>query len=543
MLPELTSLASLASSRGDVTLRVGEPDCNWSFNWATCTITVNPTDLALRPPDYCRGLILHESAHAALTRVAEIIPRDLYQAEIHPLLNVIEDCRIENWLQQRFPGCRPWIRLYNNRLLGRPSETNCERLAGDPAGGFLAGLLDHWWNETPQLTFHPETQSALAEVLPHFEEAIAAFPAPQVPNAAPTRKLYASHPVSLCFRSQDYESEPPPEECIIRMLQHRMWGITWQHIVPVFLRLLQHPDSEPTRRYVARLAVELFQTNSLITGSGKAVKVVASYAVRNPSSRPSAGTARGSFQDGDRDEYSKAVATHATLIESCAAALLRVLTADSRPQRTRFHRSGHALDLRVAMQFEADPRLCDKLWQRTTLPRHPDPAFVVLMDGSGSMRGERAAATFAGLIVLREVCLRLGISLSIIAFSNEARLIQSCAEPHARGIQSKLAGLLEPSGGTDISQALELASTLLDSSPHRHRHLWILSDGETRNPETARKKLRAIGRDGVMLHGLGLGPDSIGIATLVPGAPANLSPAQLPAIFAARLHSHVKSGS
>jgi hypothetical protein len=42
-------------------VEVGEPDCPWSFNWATRIITTNPEDLALRAPDYCRGLILHES--------------------------------------------------------------------------------------------------------------------------------------------------------------------------------------------------------------------------------------------------------------------------------------------------------------------------------------------------------------------------------------------------------------------------------------------------------------------------------------------------
>ena len=539
MLPELTSLASLASSRTDLTVQVGEPDCNWSFNWATNIITADPTDLALRPPDYCRGLILHESAHAALTRVAQIIPRELHQADLQPLLNVIEDCRIENWLQARFPGCRPWIRLYNDRLFGHPTEADRERIARDPAGCFLAALLDHWWNDVAQLTLHPETQTALTEVLPHFELAVAAFPDPQVPNAGATRKLYAAHPVSLCFRSQDYEAEPTPEECIIRMLQHRMWSITWQHIVPVFRRLLQHPDSEPTRRYVAQLARKLRVENARLSGAGAGSLIGAIPATREPAARTNPGTASYSLRAGDHRAYANAVATHSGLIESCAATLLRYLTADSRPKRTRFHRSGHALDLRMAMQFEADPRLHEQLWQRTTLPHHPDPAFVVLVDASGSMCGPRAEATFAGLVVLREVCLRLGIPLSIIAFTCDAQILQSWDNPHSASTQQKLAGLLQPNGGTEISAALDRAASLLKLSPRLHRHLWILSDGDTRNPEAARVKLRAIRRGGTIIHGLGLGPDSNQITTLVPGSPANLMPNQLPATLARLLQSHV----
>jgi hypothetical protein len=535
MLAELTSLAALASSRTDVTLSVGEADCPWSFNWSTQVITVNPTDLALRPPDYCRGLILHESAHAALTRVAEIIPLDLYQAELHPLLNVIEDCRIENWLQVRFPGCRPWIQLYNNRLFGDPSKTSREQIASDPAGGFLAALIDHWWNETPQLELHPETQSALTEILPHFTEAIAAFPDPQAPSAAPTRKIYHSHPVSLCFRSQDYESEPAPEECIIRMLQHRMWSITWQHIVPVFLRLLKHPDSKPTRLYVAMLANQLRDGNLQLSDSGK---ITIRHSLRNASVRGQPGSESRPLLNGKLHDYTQAVSTHAYLIESCADVMIRSLSADNRPQRTRFHRSGHALDLRIAMQFEADPRLHEQLWNRTTLPRHPDPAFVVLVDSSGSMHGERSEATFAGLVVIREVCLRLNIPLSIIAFTVRAQLIQSWDNPRAVSIRHKLAGLLDPCGGTDISPALTLASTLLNQSPHRHRHLWILSDGDTRNLNVARQKMHALRRNGTQIHGLGLGPDSVQIAALVPRSPTNLSPKQLPEVFARMLQDH-----
>jgi len=538
MLPELQSLAALASSRPDVVLKTGEPGCLWSFNWATCTITANPADLALRPPDYCRGLILHESAHAALTRVGDIVPRGQQVANLHPLLNVIEDCRIENWLQQRFPGCRPWIRLYNDRVLGTPPEEAAARLANDPAGGFLAGLLDHWWNGAVRLTLRHESRTAIAEVLPYFQQAVAAFPSPEVSDATRTRKSYESHPVSICYRAPDRESEPAPEECVIRMLQHRMWAITWQHIAPVFLRLLEHPDSEPTRQFIRQLALENSRVHGAHGGAEDRVSAIPGPSPAGPRSIP--GNGGRPLADGHRNDYSRAVARHGHLIESCADSLLRLLTADSRPKRTRFHRSGHALDLRVAMQFEADPRQHERLWVRTTLPRRPDPAFVLLVDCSGSMQGAKAEATFAALVVLREVCLRLGIPLSIIAFNNQPRLLQSCDHPDAPAVPAKLAGLLNPDGGTHLSPALDLASRILGDSPHRHRHLWILSDGDTRDPDDARRKLRTLRRGSVLIHGLGLGPESEEISTLVPGAPVNLAPAQLPDTLAHLLRARVE---
>ena len=330
MLPELQSLATLASSCPDVVLNVGEPDCNWSFNWVTRTITVNPTDLALRPPDYCRGLILHESAHAALTRFRDMVPLELYQAGIHPLLNVIEDCRIENWLQERFPGCRPWIRLYNDRILGSISDASRERLAKDPAGGFLSGLLDHWWNETSVLILHPDSQAALAQVMPYFEQAIAAYPSPAVPDATRTRQHYNAHPVSICYRAQDHDSEPSPGECVIRMLQHRAWSIIWQHIVPVFLRLLDHPDSEPTRQAIKQLAAHDAQSTQAVAASASqhnhSIEIIQHSSGRD-GTRSQPGDANLTLGDGDTGDYAKVLARHAALIEACAATLLRLTGA------------------------------------------------------------------------------------------------------------------------------------------------------------------------------------------------------------------------
>ncbi|MEI7910590.1 MAG: vWA domain-containing protein [Verrucomicrobiota bacterium] len=539
MLPELQSLAALASSCPDVVLNVGEADCNWSFNWATRIITVNPVDLALRSPDYCRGLILHESAHAALTRFGDIVPSEIYQANIHPLLNVIEDCRIENWLQQRFPGCRPWIRLYNDRILGRITDSDRKRLAADPAGGFLAGLLDHWWNESSVLTLHPESQAALEQVMPHFEQVIAAFPSPESPDATRIRQHYHSHPVSICYCAQDHDSEPSSAECIIRMLQHRVWAITWQHIVPVFLRLLDHPDSEPTRQAIAQRALGNAQAAAVPADPHQPSSGESQYSHRRGTGRGKPGDSNLTFAAGTTGAYAKELAKHAALIETCAATLLRILTADARPKRSRFHRSGHALDLRVAMQFEADPRQHERLWQRVSLPRRPDPAFVLLIDGSGSMEGPRAEATFAALVVLREVCLRLGIPLTIIAFASDAQLIQAADAPDSPAAQARLASLLAPCGGTDINPALDIATQHLNQCPNRHRHLWILSDGDTRDPDEARTKLRSIRRDGVRVHGLGLGPESTEIADLIPGSPTNLTPNQLPAVLAKLLQSQV----
>jgi hypothetical protein len=64
-----------------------------------------------------------------------------------------------------------------------------------------------------------------------------------------------------------------------------------------------------------------------------------------------------------------------------------------------------------------------------------------------------------------------------------------------------------------------------------------ISDGDTRNPESAHKKIRSIRGIGCLIHGLGLGPGSNQNAALIPGSPTNLTPKQLPEVFACLLQS------
>ena len=531
MLSELQSLAALASSLPDITVETGEPGCPWSFNWATRIITADPADLTLRPPDYCRGLILHEAAHGAITRIGDIVPRDIMQAEpgLHHLLNVVEDCRIENWLQQRFPGCRPWVRLYNDRLLATPPSPRSRlKPASDPAGGFLMGLLSQWWNETPACELHPLSLAGIAEVKPHFDQAVAAFPAPLPPDAAKVLALYAGHPVAACYRAADRDHFPSPEECVIRMTQHRMWMLTWAEIVPVFRRLLDHPDSEPTRQWMAAHAASH-------SGSARHCGPAVSDA-----GTQDGGSTTPSLSD---QAYAEALARHGALIESCAAVVLRQLIDESRPKTTRFHRSGNQLDLRVAMQFEADPRLCDRLFQRRTLPAHPDPVFIVVADESASMEGERAKATFEATVVLREVCLRLGIPLAILGFGSRTRRIQGWADQDSPEVRGKVAALLDPTAcSTRLQQALDGAMGLQMRLPEDcQARIWILSDGQVSDPNEVRGSIMGFRMSGIPVHGIGLGPDSHGLARIIPKAAVGIRPEDLPGVFAQMLQSQIKS--
>ncbi|MFZ9936713.1 MAG: vWA domain-containing protein [Luteolibacter sp.] len=225
--------------------------------------------------------------------------------------------------------------------------------------------------------------------------------------------------------------------------------------------------------------------------------------------------------------------------------MLRQLIEESRPKTTRFHRSGSRLDLRMAMQFDADPRQYEHLYLRRTLPSHPDPAFIILADESSSMRGERARATFEAVVVLREVCLRLGIPLAIVGFGSRTRNIQGWEDENGIKVRRKVSALLDPSGSrSDLRPALDNAQMLLSSLNGSSRpRIWILSDGEVSDPDAVRKIINQIRISGIPVHGLGLGPDSHGLAQVIPDAAIGISAGELAQFFARLLQAQANTAS
>ena len=203
-LAELAGLVRLAAGRPRLQLVAGQPGCGWSFNWRSERVTVDPDDIRQLAPDLCRGLALHEAAHAAITVVQQFVQAQVLQ-RLLPLINAIEDLRIENWMQRHFPGATLWIRAYNEVF---SSLADSHQLPPSRQAQFLQALLDRWWLGSLRPGTLPEVMRALQEVREPLAEAIACLP----PPAADASKILAS--------------------------QQAMWAIVGRQIVPVWERLV-----------------------------------------------------------------------------------------------------------------------------------------------------------------------------------------------------------------------------------------------------------------------------------------------------------------
>lgn len=83
---------------------------------------------------------------------------------------------------------------------------------------------------------------------------------------------------------------------------------------------------------------------------------------------------------------------------------------------------------------------------------------------------------------------------------------------------------------------LQAAATILKGTPHRHRHLWLLSESDPDDEAATRREISLLRPQLRSPCALGLGPETESLAKLVPGALTNLSASQLP-VLATRLFS------
>ncbi|MCZ7638599.1 MAG: VWA domain-containing protein [Verrucomicrobia bacterium] len=493
-----------------------ESQSGWSFNWQTGIISVDGGRLAGESADFNRGLVLHESAHAAITRLHSIVPAEtLRNPLLFALLNTIEDVRLETWMQLRFPGCQPWVREYNDRLF-QPFRTTVH---GPPAAQFIGALLARWWFGAVPETVETDVRLAIEEVWPAVERVLQALP--PAPDALDfIADAYLRSPVSRCYTVSDVLDPPAPLEQAMRLAQYQMWSLVHQHILPVYLRLLQPGDAQSQPFLAWRsLLVETLRQRGATDQPTAATRT----------SRRLGGGPDAPWEPGTLDPYLASWQQQYAAIEAIAGLLLQWFHAHHRLRWQRRCCSGPRLDVRLAMQSEADPRLHDQLWIRPMLPHQIDPHFSLVIDRSGSMRGRKIEQTFHATVLLTEVCQRVGVRLDLYAFAHETECLLQHHEPLTPRVRARLAALPAAVGGeTNLSDALAQVADRAASLPFADRFVWVLTDGEPNDAESARQQVARMEADGIHVVGLGLGSWTHGVRDLFPVSVVNVDAAQLP---------------
>ena len=544
VLEELRQLACMVSLQSDLRLVEGEAGSGWSFNALTRTISMDSHRLRSESHDFNRGLVIHECAHAAITRLFPIIHEDPYLSEspVFALINAVEDCRIETWLQVRFPGSRPWIQCYNDILFRAPLRSETKSLPNRHLlPEFIKALLKIWWFGKPSTPLNDQVQRLVDRAWPHMEAICRAFPRGDLPDEK-TERLYRRHPLSDAFGSRF--PLPVGLECWemeIRLCQFEMW----KHFTEGFLPIL-HELFPPGRiswipmspyPWLERCLDEghLGPTPSNPTNAGT-LPILLNPASRTKGCSPpeNAPNEEEELYDWPQDpeNYRTAFESQKHLIEQLGDQILRLLHPSKLHRWTGPHRSGSNIDLKSAFRAEADTRSMELVWRRCLQATLSDASITLLVDVSGSMHGQRIESTLIATVLLAEVCHRVGIPLSIFTFSDECRALLRAGEPLDARIQGRLGGITQAAGdGTHLTAALEKVERAILNAGDPNAHVVVLSDGKPTDDIDPKWILRRMGDSGIQVLGLGLGPDSNGLKDHIAHAKTNLEPHQVAEAF------------
>jgi uncharacterized protein with von Willebrand factor type A (vWA) domain len=209
--------------------------------------------------------------------------------------------------------------------------------------------------------------------------------------------------------------------------------------------------------------------------------------------------------------------------------LLQILLPQQRLRWSAGYPSGTRPELRRAMQCETDPTLHRSLWQRPVLPHRRDPAILLLIDRSGSMEDNRRMQhAFDGLVLLVEVCRRIGVPAAVWSFADRCRRDLDWHEPLDATARQRLGRLLSScDGSTAMGRALEAARAAFAARHADPKLLFVLGDGEPDHADSVRQAISKLERDGVCTIGLGLGAGTTGLANFFPSSITDIPPSQL----------------
>jgi hypothetical protein len=209
-------------------------------------------------------------------------------------------------------------------------------------------------------------------------------------------------------------------------------------------------------------------------------------------------------------EYDEAYEEVADIINSLYVSLKKFFLPERHPKWRKGFPTGSRLDLAMAMQAEADPRYLERIWERKTIPHKFDYRFSILVDLSGSMRGEKIEETFKGLVVLAEVLERLGIEYEILGFSDRCEIFKEWREKLSKESRGRLAKMKTWGGrNTATTKATQKAYQELLKNLGKDNFLITLTDGQPNDPESLKQVLEEIIKaKKVKLVGIGLGPNT-----------------------------------
>lgn len=177
-----------------------------------------------------------------------------------------------------------------------------------------------------------------------------------------------------------------------------------------------------------------------------------------------------------------------------------------------------------------------RAWMRKEAPQEKDYAFTLLVDLSGSMRGEKIEETFKAVIVLTEVLTQLGIKTEILGFNNRIHEFLVFGKKLSKDVRDKMSEMLGEVASNralynDDGWAVDEASKRLAMQDEIEKIMIVLSDGvpeESSVHSGEEYELKSVVdkivlKDKVKVIGLGIGSGTSHVSHYYPYSIADVS--------------------
>ena len=200
----------------------------------------------------------------------------------------------------------------------------------------------------------------------------------------------------------------------------------------------------------------------------------------------------------------------APAVQSAVQRLQRVLIPEAFFTWRKDQQTGSRLNLQRALQSEADPRFLTKLFEQRQDPTRRTHAVEVLVDTSDSMRGEKCACTFEGVVFVTAVLEALGVAHEIIEFNDTSTIRKHWQDSiKDEAVRKKIAEASYAKDlGTSDAPAIHNAHRRLVSRRATYKFLLVLTDAQSSVSSELLRELRRVQRRGevVVVHfGVGTG--------------------------------------
>jgi hypothetical protein len=578
----LQTLTALAGGLcADAGLRVLPSEGGWACAIDRREIYVPVSDLTTLGLPTCAGVLAHECGHALITRRAvsaalaaplaaqlaeKLGPKVAHRVEdavgrfAHTLSNALEDGRCEAFMADRYPGCAPWLRaatltlrgdalagrLYLHQLLLMMADLRLTGPSAAEAGvavdDEVAAQLRRWWPTIDRYrSARPDAD--LQRALGAEGASGGAGPAGPGRSAAVVEQTAAA--------AGAIAAELAPA-LIDLLLADARWlagfGPPPRQLGALLgaARDLPSPDQPSTE-------------DDLVCAIQLILKAVSPPPV-GPSGLPveaPPGWARG--PDAVGHAAAPPIAQHdpRALAAALAQTLARSLRAARPGRRAPLRSLGTRPHLPAVLRREADPRASDQVWFAKPPPERRWAAVSLLVDLSGSMRGEKVEAAKLGAEACALALSALGVPFALQGFQDvlipllpfgahrPAAILQATTalEQEVRGDRPQ--GNNRPENNDD-GPCLHEAAAALARRAEPERLLVVISDGQPEGSRSTPEDLHAAvrrwtgPRSPLRVVAIGLGPRTEHVADFYPDAIAGIQPEALPRALAEALQRRLR---